>query len=115
MSKQRAKGTGWEVELLPLLRQVFGDQVERAPLKGINDFGDFLGCDGLLIEAKKVNSPRFLEWARKAKAKAGPHGWRIVWSGDRRKGDGPYVLMSMNDWLELEAKAGELDTKGRAT
>lgn len=101
MSKQRAKGTGWESELLPLLREVFGPQVERSPLKGIQDDGDFVGC-GLLVEAKKTDVPHFLAWAKAAQKKR-PHGdWRIVWSGDRRRGDGPFVMLSLQQWLDLE-------------
>lgn len=101
MSRQRQKGTGWETELLPLLREVFGEQVERAPLKGTADDGDFLHC-GVLVEAKKTDVPHFLQWCKTA-AKKRPNGdWRIVWSGDRRKGDGPFVMLPLEQWLLLE-------------
>lgn len=105
MSKARAKGSGWETELKERHLSTVWPTVERAPLRGTNDFGDFVNVDGLLIEAKKVDSPRFLEWARKAKGKAGEFGWRIVWSGDRRRGDGPYVMLPLRDWLDLEEDA----------
>lgn len=105
MSKARAKGTGWEVELLPLLRLVFGEHVERAPLKGTLDQGDFTGCDGLLVEAKKTDAPHMLAWAKTAQKKRPNGSWRVVWSGDRRKGDGPFVLLSLGEWLELERRA----------
>jgi hypothetical protein len=101
MSKQRAKGTGWEVELLPHLRTVFGSQVERAPLKGVQDKGDFVGVP-YLIEAKKTEVPRFLDWARTARKKVGAgNWWAIIWSGDRRKGEGPYVLLPLGMFLTL--------------
>lgn len=98
MSKARAKGTGWEVELLPRLRAVFGPQVERAPLKGIQDKGDFTGVP-FLIEAKKTDVPHFLQWAKTAAKKA--DRWAVLWSGDRRRGDGPFVLISLDHFLGL--------------
>ena len=104
MSKARAKGTAWETELLPLLRLLFGDQVERAPLKGTQDKGDFTGVP-FLIEAKKTETPRFLEWARAAKKKNGGEPFWIVWSGDRRKGEGPYVLMPLDHALWAQSNA----------
>lgn len=101
MSKQRAKGTAWESELLPLLRKVFGPRVERNPLKGSADDGDFAGC-GVLVEAKKTDVPHFLAWAKAAQKKRPDGDWRIVWSGDRRKGDGPFVMLPLDEWLRLE-------------
>jgi hypothetical protein len=108
MSKQRAKGTGWEVELLPRLRALFGPQVERAPLKGTQDKGDFVGVP-FLIEAKKTEVPRFLEWARTAKKKTLNGKWTIIWSGDRRKGEGPYVLLPFWFYEEIVHAAGKVE------
>lgn len=103
MSASKQKGTNFETELLPLLRDVFGPQVERAPLKGINDLGDFTGLPGgLLVEAKKTDVPHFLQWAKTCNKKA--VDWAIVWSGDRRKGDGPFVMISLDYYLALEAR-----------
>lgn len=99
MSKSRAKGTHWEVELLPLLRELFGPQVERyGTTKGINDQGDFSGCPWL-HEAKKTDAPHFLLWAKQAQKKA--PDWAILWSGDRRKGDGPYVTIPLHLYERL--------------
>lgn len=99
MSKARAKGTGWESELLPYLRMVFGPQVERAPLKGAADDGDFTGVPWL-HEAKKTDVPHFLQWAKTAQKKR-PAQWTIMWSGDRRKGDGPFVMLPLEHYLAL--------------
>lgn len=98
MSKARAKGTGFEVELLPLLRAAFGPQVERAPLKGILDKGDFTGVPWL-HEAKKTDVPHFLQWAKTCNKKHAR--WAILWSGDRRRGDGPFVMLPLDFYLEL--------------
>ncbi len=91
----RAKGTRWEVALLNRLRGLFGPLVERAPLKGTHDYGDFTGVPWL-HEAKHTLKPLFQQWARVCEAKAG-RGWAIVWKGDTRtrSGNGPYVLMPL--------------------
>jgi hypothetical protein len=103
MSKARAKGTAWESELVPILSAVFGLRVERAPLKGQADHGDFVNVP-YLVEAKKTNQPRFLEWARIAARKAAGAGWVIIWAGDRRKGDGPYVIMPLDQWASMQSE-----------
>lgn len=102
----RRKGSGWEVRLLDPLRRVW-PSAERAPLKGVNDYGDFVNVDGLLLEAKCTDVPHFLKWAKIAAAKTGGNGWRIIWSGDQRRKDGPFVLLPLTDWLELEEIAKE--------
>jgi hypothetical protein len=105
----RRKGTKWESLLLPLLRHVFGQQVERAPLKGTQDRGDFTGLPGrLMVEAKNTKTLCVPEWARRLN-KMGPD-WVIAWSGgDRRKADcpGPLAIMPLDTWLELEASLEE--------
>ena len=115
MSRARAKGTSWEVELLPLLRGLFGQQVERAPLKGVQDKGDFTGCP-MLVEAKNTQKPLFQAWARTCAKKA--ERWVIVWKGDRRKADpaeGPFVLMPLRMWqLDQELIRSLIDTGNRA-
>lgn len=103
----RKKGSAWEVELLGWLRNLFGGQVDRAPLKGINDRGDFLGLpDELLVEAKSTIRPNFLEWARTCERKA--DRWWVVWHGDRRKpGSGPFVLMPLAECERLVSKENQ--------
>lgn len=113
MSKARAKGSGWEVEMLPQLRQVFyphlpttdklpdgsDHPLQRAPLKGVGDTGDFTGTPWQ-NEAKKTDVPHFLQWAKTAQKKT-PGRWAILWSGDRRKGDGPFVMLPLAFYLDL--------------
>jgi hypothetical protein len=107
MSKARQKGTAWESELLPKLRDLFGQQVERAPLRGVNDKGDFVGVPWL-HEAKHVAVPRFQEWARTAAKK--DDDWVVIWKGDARKsGHGPYVLMPLHLYEALVSR----DQSGR--
>lgn len=102
MSKARAKGTRGENYFLERLRLLFGPQVERAPLKGVQDRGDFVNVPWL-HEAKNTTKPLFLEWARKCTTKAG-NNWVILWKGDLRKNEGPYVLMPLDKYEELTAR-----------
>lgn len=110
MSKSRAKGTKWETELLVLLRDTFGPDVHRAPLRGTQDAGDFVGTP-VLVEAKSTKVTKFLEWARTAALACRFHpttpqtAWVVAWHGDRRKGEGPYALMPLAYWLKLERRA----------
>jgi hypothetical protein len=101
MSKARAKGTVGENFFLAKLRAVFGPQVERAPLKGIQDQGDFTGVPWL-HESKNTKKPLFLQWAMTASKKS--DNWVILWKGDlRTAGNGPYVLMPLHVYLGLVA------------
>lgn len=121
MSKSRAKGTRWEVELLARLRDVFGSDVHRAPLRGIHDAGDFVGTP-MVVEAKSTASPRLTAWAVTCIKAAKHHRdsvgdtvvpWVIAWHGDRVQGEGPVVVMTLDYWLELEAIAKRYHEIGR--
>lgn len=90
------------------MRALFGEQVERAPLKGTLDMGDFTGVP-FLVEAKKTDAPHFLQWAKTC-AKKAPR-WCVVWAGDRRKGDGPFVLMPITLFAELADTVGAVSWK----
>lgn len=114
MSRARAKGTRGENFFLPRLRRLFyphldpkpvDEQLEadhplqRAPLKGTNDHGDYLGVPWL-HEAKNTAKPLFQKWARICEAKAGTD-WVLLWKGDLRKNEGPYVLMPLEKYERL--------------
>lgn len=105
MSRQRAKGTTWEVELQRLLSITWKNIARRGTTLGANDDGDYLNCDGVIIEAKKVDRPRFLEWARDTRTKAdkaGHHRWVVMWAGDRRTTNGqPLAVMPLDYALDL--------------
>jgi hypothetical protein len=98
----RKKGTSWETQLVPRLQAMFGEQVQRAPLRGIHDHGDFVGVPWL-HEAKSTAKPLFQAWARVAEAKAKGEPWVIIWKGDQRvrTGNGPYVLMPLGTYEAL--------------
>ena len=101
----RQKGTRWETELLDLLRPIF-PHVERAPLKGHADQGDFTAVNDWLLEAKSTGAPHFLEWARGcAKKTAANHKrWAILWHGDRRHTPTELAIMPLAVFLELLAQ-----------
>lgn len=104
VNPSRIKGTVWETELLPALKEAFGEQVERAPLKGVLDCGDYAGVP-FLVEAKSTKVPKFLEWARVARAKANRHRgskwWAICWHGDRRIDGLELAILPLDMFLEL--------------
>lgn len=102
MSRARAKGTAGENYFLERLRGLFGEKVERAPLKGVNDYGDYLNVPWL-HEAKNTVKPLFQQWSRTASKKAG-EDWVIMWKGDLRRADkaeGPFVLMPLSKYEQL--------------
>jgi hypothetical protein len=101
-NRSRQKGTEGENYFLAGLRAAWSSSVERAPLKGTADYGDYVGVPWL-HEAKSTAAPKFLEWARKATAKtASTNGrWVVMWKGDLRKKEGPYVLMPYEMYLTI--------------
>jgi len=94
MSKARARGTRGENYFLSRFVLDIWPLADRAPLKGINDGGDYVGVP-LVVEAKDQASPRFLLWARQARSKAVRRGtpWILLYKGDARTGDGCPVMM----------------------
>lgn len=98
----RAKGTAFEVEVLEHLRAIFGPSVERAPLKGVYDKGDFLNVP-FLIDAKKAERPLFLEWARQGRRKAAGSYWAYVYADDRRRATsvGTLAMVPMDFFMAL--------------
>lgn len=108
MSKARAKGTAGENFFLAVLQRVFGAHVDRAPLKGVLDDGDYIGVPWQ-HEAKNTQRPLFQQWARKAHAKSTP--WCILWKGDQRRNDpgqGPLVVMPLRLYEAILAEVNEL-------
>lgn len=108
MSKARAKGTDFENHVLEkYLKEVFPD-VERAPLKGINDYGDFVNVGNWLIEARNRKTWALPAWIRgiyrKLERVDGNRTWRwmLIFKADKR-GDlsDDYVLMSATQAFHL--------------
>jgi hypothetical protein len=98
----RKKGTTFEVWLLEHLRRLFGPNVHRAPLRGIRDEGDYVGVPWP-HEAKNVATPRFPDWIRRLRVKAGPgQPWALIWKGDMRSESGqPVVVIPLSLYEEL--------------
>lgn len=109
MSRARAIGTAGENYFLEGLRALFGNHVERAPLKGIHDHGDFVNVPWLHeSKARSANAttrPMWNTWAAAARKKvandAHVYRWAVMWKGDLRQKQGPYVLMSEAFYHEL--------------
>lgn len=100
MSKQRAKGTEGENYFKGLLALIW-PYVDRAPLKGTLDAGDFLNVP-FPIESKNTIKPLFQAWVRVLRHKANDHRWVLLWTGDKRTRDGaPLMLVDLRFGLEL--------------
>ena len=112
MSKSRRIGTNAENHYLEVYIKPVFPNAQRAPLKGANDYGDYLNVDGYLIEAKKRKrlQGEIVGWVNTAISKtrwaahkrlvgqgayrpgsemvravaARDHPWTIFFSGDRR-------------------------------
>lgn len=96
----RAKGTRGENYFLERLRTVW-PTVERAPLKGVHDRGDYVNVP-FPIEAKCTAKPLFQQWVRTLRFKAAGERWALLWKGDRRTSDGaPVVVIDIDFALEL--------------
>lgn len=99
MSKARRKGTDYENWLRDKYLRLVWPNAERAPLRGVNDRGDFDHVGGFVIEAKKRNKWDLPAWMRSTQKKvppgAHPDGWMIWFAGDKRKGEltQDYVVM----------------------
>ena len=104
----RQKGTGHEVHIKDgYLVEIWPD-VERAPLKGTNDFGDFINVDGWLIEARNRKTWALPSWIRGVYKKLDRKGrnrkyrWMLVFKADKRTDlDDDYVLMSATQAFNL--------------
>lgn len=88
MSKSRAKGTRFENDVVSrYLRQVW-PYADRAPLRGVRDFGDFTNVNGWLIEAKHRKVWRIPEWVRTIRQKVKDQDptapWALVLRQDGR-------------------------------
>ena len=80
----RIKGTRYEGELVPLLRLIFGEHVDRSALHGVYDKGDFYGVP-FPVEAKARETLAIPAWVRRVREKAQDHRWVIFCKQDRRK------------------------------
>ncbi len=104
----RAKGTDFEVHVDDSYLKEIWPKVERAPLKGINDFGDFVNVDGWLIEARNRKTWALPAWIRGVYSKLEREGrnkhyrWMLVFKADKRGPlDDDYVLMSATQAFNL--------------
>lgn len=118
MSKQRAKGTSYEVRVLEMLREVWPD-VERAHFA--SDIGDFVGTGPYVIEAKNhksINLAGFmdqavreasnLEAATQASVPLRHYEEKVPVVIQNRKNcrlGRSYVVMELDDWLDMAALA----------
>lgn len=105
------KGAEGENFWLPLLQDLFGrwqqgadgepeNTVRRRKAGATKDLGDYIGVPWL-HEAKFTDVPHFLQWCKEADAKVPSKRWVVMWKGDLRRKDGPFVMMHKDFYEEL--------------
>lgn len=114
----KVKGTGFENHLIEAYLRRIWPSVSRAPLRGIRDFGDFVGVGDWFIEAKKWDRWDLPKWIRDIQRKIarngnGSHPWLLFFAGDKRKGLGDLVAMPAEQFTSimeaLQAARGDAD------
>lgn len=104
----KAKGTDFEVSLLPRLQQVW-PEAERRAQSGNNDKGDYHlpGEKRLIIEAKNRTQMSLSQWVREAEVEAKNAGVPYGVVVHKRKGTRvpgeQYVTMTLDVFLGLVA------------
>lgn len=109
MSRERQKGSRWEVAIRDYL-QAEGIEVHRQPAHGINDKGDLHVGTDIVIEAKAQARHSLAEWIEEAQVEAHNAGRElgVVWFHRRGKAkpkDG-YVLVDGSTFVYLIREAG---------
>ena len=118
MSKQRAKGTGYEVDVRDWLKPIFPD-IERAPFS--SPHGDFVNFP-IVLEAKNQKSITLAEWIDQAERSGTRVGlpYAVVHKRIRKNVSKSYVSLPLDqlvpaaraivaylDLLEQAASKGE--------
>lgn len=104
----KAKGTDFEVSLLPSLQAVYPD-ASRRPTEGKNDKGDYNlpGEKRFIIEAKNRTQMSLPQWLREAEVEAKNAGVPYGVVVHKRKGTRvpgeQYVTMTLDTFLGLVA------------
>jgi hypothetical protein len=106
VSRERARGTAWESEIVRALRAFGFIHAERRALNGANDLGDITGLGPrVVIEAKNAKTITLAGWLDEAETERANAGADIgvVWfkrRGRASAADG-YVLMSGQQFMDM--------------
>ena len=89
MIKARQKGTQYENHIRDTYLYDIWPDVSRAPLRGTNDWGDFINVSGWVIEARnraRWDIPGWIRgiYTRLKKGKKLRNPWCIVFKADKR-------------------------------
>ena len=110
MSREKAKGSAWERQVVEFLRARGWPNAERRAAGAVKDRGDIAGVVGVVIEAKSCARMELAAWLREAQVEALNDHARlgVVWVKRRGKasaGDG-YVVMDGETFAALLKEAG---------
>jgi hypothetical protein len=98
------KGSLWEVVLAEFFATHGFPYAERRARRGSNDAGDISGIPGVMIEAKAVKTitlSDFMDEVRVEKANAKAQVGACVIKRRNHSVERAYVVMELQDWIEL--------------
>jgi hypothetical protein len=103
VSRQRAKGTRFETEIVEYLKANGFPYAERRAMRGSRDAGDIAGIPGIAIEAKNWKTLALGEWMGEAEVGARNAGVRryALWHKRRMKPI-PESYVTIPAWLFVE-------------
>ena len=110
MSKNKAKGTAFETDIVRFLVDNGFPYAERRALAGTFDLGDITGCPGLVWEAKNHKTLKFSEWLDETETERqnANADYGVLVAKRRGKGDAgeQYAVMRVADMVRLLKQAG---------
>ena len=110
MSKNKQKGTAFEVQVADYLSHVLGDdRIERRTLGGANDRGDIAGCSirggRVVIECKNCKRAELAQWMDEAEVERGNDDAEFAFVVHKRKGCGAANMGRTYATTDLETLA----------
>ena len=110
MSKQRAKGTAFETDIVRFLADNGFPNAERRAMAGQNDLGDILTGPSLVWECKNHKTLKFSEWLEETEIERrnADADYGLLVAKRRGKGDAgeQYAVMRVDDLVRLLKQAG---------
>jgi hypothetical protein len=110
MSKNKAKGTAFETDIVRYLREFGFPYAERRALSGVFDRGDITGTPGLVWECKNHQTLKLSEWLTETEVERFNAGADYGILVAKRRGKSypgeQYAIMTLSSLVQLLVEAG---------